>query len=670
MKNKNENSSKISYYKLLQKEITKSYNDIFFNEFNKTFSLTVDKFIPSKKNKKTIIKGKNIDWKSYLLNELSEGDDESWKSDLSNFILNECNNDTISYKKYKLENEIFFKQFSFRCFPQKIFIDSKKEDEPIFSLFSGQEQLKEYAESSKKKKKKKKSKKRNKVKENDEFELINFESEKKENLLNYNNNNGNNKKKDFTYLSYIDNNEDSIYINEESNEKMQTKYYSLQIQKHISIITLQLEKENHPIILIIDHFSKNYSKRLKKFSDAYSKNNSIEENSINDSFKESLENTFDKIKIKDINKIKKKVIKEIQNFIEIIGVALKLFYNKAINYDFFVYERDEFINLICFFLFKKKEFYDNLFELFELSNKKRQEQLNNKKKEFGNIMPRDVGISRKFRLNEDTRRLKEKKNYNEEDIINTNSDKDSTRMNTIKINEDNNKKTGIVEYFEKLEIDNNRQLNLTYSEGKRISLETFENQSSENKIKNSGKEEINNKHKKKHCLTITNWQEFSEAYNSLNTTLKEQFKEDMENNPADIEFPNIEDSEIDLNKPYKEAIKYIEKIKEFKAPLDKLTVIALVSVLITDYVDQFWKRENLKRNDYLRITSDDLLSIYLYIVCKMNTESIYTQLDFIQNFTGIATKQSMIGYLYTTVEGCLKFIMQAQSKKDLSKNEN
>ena len=54
----------------------------------------------------------------------------------------------------------------------------------------------------------------------------------------------------------------------------------------------------------------------------------------------------------------------------------------------------------------------------------------------------------------------------------------------------------------------------------------------------------------------------------------------------------------------------------------------------------------------------------------MNTESIYTQLDFIQNFTGIATKQSMIGYLYTTVEGCLKFIMQAQSKKDLAKNEN
>ena len=170
-------------------------------------------------------------------------------------------------------------------------------------------------------------------------------------------------------------------------------------------------------------------------------------------------------------------------------------------------------------------------------------------------------------------------------------------------------------------------------------METLENESSENKIKNSGKEEIINGHKKKHCLTITNWQEFSEAYDSLNTTLKEQFKEDMENNPADIEFPNIEDSEIDLNKPYKKAIKYIEKIKEFKAPLDKLTVIALISVLITDYVDHFWKGENIKQDNFLRIDSDELLSIYLYIICKMNTKSIYTQLDYIQYFTGTVTKQ-------------------------------
>ena len=572
------------------------------------------------------------------------------------------------FEKYISDNEIFYKNFSLEFFPQKILIDSKNKDEPIFSLLSGQEQLKEYAESSKKKRKKRK--KTNKDKGNNELELINFESEKKENLLN-----NNNKNKSFRHLSYIDNNENksSIYINEESDEKIKNKYYSYQIQKHISIIRMQLEKENHPIILIINCFSKFYSNCLKDFLEAYSKNDYKEENSIND---ENFENTCEIVNIKDINKMKKNVIKEIQNFIEIIGVALKLFYYKAINYDSFVYERDEFINLICFFLFKKKEFYNNLFELFEKSNKEKQEKLNDKKEELKDITPRDVGISRKFRLNEDTKKLKEKKNYKEEDIIYTNNDDDSTRINTIKINEEISHNIGIKEYFKRLNKDDNKQKkkqSLSFDKKNKISLEDFENENSgkensENETEISGKEKNNNK--KKRCLTITNYQEFSDAYNSLNTTLKEQLKEDMDNNPADIEFPNIEESEFDLNHPYKEAIKYIEKIKEFKAPLDKLTVIALVSVLITDYVDQFWKGENIKQDNFLRIDSDELLSIYLYIICKMDTKSIYTQLDFIQYFTGIASKQSMIGYFYTTVEGCLKYIMQAESKKDLAKNEN
>ena len=669
MKNEKENSSKKLYYKLLQKEITKSFNDIISNEFNKKFSLTLDKFIPSKKNKKIKIKGKNVDWKSYLLNELSKGSDKSWKSRLYNFILNDYDDEKKQFEKYISDNEIFYKNFSLEFFPQKILIDSKNKDEPIFSLFSGQEQLKEYAESSKKKKKKRK--KTNKNKGNNELELIDFESEKKENFLN----NNNNKNKSYRHLSYIDNNENktSIYINEESDEKIRGKYYSYQIQKHISIIRMQLEKENHPIILIINCFSKFYSNRLKDFLEAYSKNDYKEENSVND---ENFENTCEIVNIKDINKMKKNVIKEIQNFIEIIGVALKLFYYKAINYDSFVYERDEFINLICFFLFKKKEFYNNLFELFEKSNKEKQEKLNDKKEELRDITPRDVGISRKFRLNEDTKKLKEKKNYKEEDIIYTNNDDDSTRINTIKINEEVSHNIGIKEYFKRLNKDDNKQKkkqSLSFDKKNKISLEDFENENSgkensENETEISGKEKNNNK--KKRCLTITNYQEFSDAYNSLNTTLKEQLKEDMDNNPADIEFPNIEESEFDLNHPYKEAIKYIEKIKEFKAPLDKLTVIALVSVLITDYVDHFWKGENIKQDNFLRIDSDELLSIYLYIICKMNTESIYTQLDFIQYFTGIASKQSMIGYFYTTVEGCLKYIMQAESKKDLAKNEN
>ena len=47
-----------------------------------------------------------------------------------------------------------------------------------------------------------------------------------------------------------------------------------------------------------------------------------------------------------------------------------------------------------------------------------------------------------------------------------------------------------------------------------------------------------------------------------------------------------------------------------------------------------------------------------------------TQLDYIQYFTGTATKQSMVGYFYTTVEGCIKYLMSIEKKEDLAKNDN
>jgi hypothetical protein len=81
----------------------------------------------------------------------------------------------------------------------------------------------------------------------------------------------------------------------------------------------------------------------------------------------------------EIEDTKEKIIKNIQFFIKIMSVALKLFYMKAINYNVFVSERDEFTNLICYILFKDKDFYKSLFNLFELSNIKNNEDLKSKK---------------------------------------------------------------------------------------------------------------------------------------------------------------------------------------------------------------------------------------------------------------------------------------------------
>ena len=167
--------------------------------------------------------------------------------------------------------------------------------------------------------------------------------------------------------------------------------------------------------------------------------------------------------------------------------------------------------------------------------------------------------------------------------------------------------------------------------------------------------------------TISSYKEFSDTFNSPNESLIAKYELEMNNNPSQLDIPKLENPDkIDENEPYSEEIKYIQTIKDFNIPLDKLTIIALTSVLITDNVDNYWKGEKVSK-DYLTITADDLMSIYLYIVYNMDLPSIYTELDFIKYFTGSTTKQSMIGYYYTTIEGCLTFIMDAKTKEDFKK---
>ena len=54
---------------------------------------------------------------------------------------------------------------------------------------------------------------------------------------------------------------------------------------------------------------------------------------------------------KECMKERREIIKEIQNFIEIMQVVLKLFYSKSINYKYFIDEKDEIINLLSYILF-------------------------------------------------------------------------------------------------------------------------------------------------------------------------------------------------------------------------------------------------------------------------------------------------------------------------------
>ena len=577
-------NTKKSYYELLRKNMKKSYDLIETNEFNQEFSFKISQFNSTKKRTKNfdILIGETFDWKFYLLNKL-----EKKLNAIGNWEneLNTFIETEFTYKKtyenYFLENEIFLNQFYLRNNPQQALNDSKGLHEPLLTLLFDTNEIETY---------------------------FNEISKLPDRLRTFTNGKLRNSEKSFLSENILD-------------EKNQNKYYSYQVRKHIDLIRRQLDNPKHPIYIIIKKFSEIYFNYLNK--------------------------CYDKVKNnEDINKkTKDSVIKDIQDFIDIIAIALKLFYMKSINYDYFEHEKDEFINLVCQILFNQKNFEEELFKFFELSNKEKQSQFKQKKKVLGVITPKDVGISIKFRLDKETENFKKNNNYGNESI---------------------KEETGIVKYFKDLDIEVEEKLRRSFrievgelemvssfNDQRKMNLFVSDRSRAESIDKNIIYKPKKKNNKRESTESISSYKEFSEKYN--NSSFFSEF--------------DIKIEKDDIHNPYGKAIEFIELIKYYKTPLEKLTIIALESALITTSVNSFWKEQKNLPNNFLRIDADELLSIYLYIICKMNTDTIFTQLDYIQNFIGLASKQSLVGYFYTTVEGCIKFLISAKSKENLAYNK-
>jgi hypothetical protein len=96
------------------------------------------------------------------------------------------------------------------------------------------------------------------------------------------------------------------------------------------------------------------------------------------------------------------IVKALQKFIIKLQTALRLMYAKTINYQCFIEEKDEFINLITNIIMKEGKLYEKLYELFEINLYSDKQALQEKINRMKNIKPEDLGISEKFCLNEIT----------------------------------------------------------------------------------------------------------------------------------------------------------------------------------------------------------------------------------------------------------------------------
>ena len=605
-------SKKSSYYNLLEKSIKNEYNINTTSSFNKNYGIKKNKFIRKKKEIKFI--KTNIkyypDWKSYLLNQLESKYMTGWKALLYDSIMEE------NYlNQYLFQNNMFFYEYMILNAPKTIrkTIQQKFDSETVLFPLDGDE-LSRCSTNS-----------RESIKSNN--------SNKSEIIID------NESDKSFHLNVKILNG--SFASRNENDPQNENKYNSNIIKKYMEIILKELENEMHPIMQII-----------KKFVEFF-----IQE--INPKISSGYDESY------NYDKLKKRVIKDVQFFIEIMQVALKLFYIKSINYKFFISERDEFINLISYFLFNQKsqneyKFYNLLYQIFQYSNEESSRKLKEKIRSFGTLVPKEAGVSAKFCLDKESEeffeKYKKEKNDSETTSTNSKTSKITQYLRSHYILRQNQIEENIIEDIED-DSDDNEEISFT------------------KKIFRRGSFQINKESKRKESnASSLTYDEFAKNFNSYkgdSLKLHEKITEDI--NFFSTEETNKGNHNVNssLNKdiPYKNAIEYIKTIKYYKVPLEKLTVLALTSIKITESIDEYWEKEkNFFPQKFFTIDADELMSIYLYIIYNMNEPSLFTELDFVQNFTTMISKQSMVGYYYTTVNGCLNFIMNVNNKKSFVGN--
>lgn len=184
------------------------------------------------------------------------------------------------------------------------------------------------------------------------------------------------------------------------------KEFRNKVKAYMEIFKEHVFDADHPINIVARHFKIKFSAYLaEKIKELHSLRNSED--------------------IPDFNRIcnvkSNLITKELQKFIIKLQTCLRLMYSRTINYQYFIEEKDEVINLITNLIFKDGIIYAKLYELYEISLFDEIKVFENKLNELKGIKPQDLGINRKFCLNDDTLILQ--KNMATEKLENSNKKK-------------------------------------------------------------------------------------------------------------------------------------------------------------------------------------------------------------------------------------------------------
>ncbi len=180
--------------------------------------------------------------------------------------------------------------------------------------------------------------------------------------------------------SFVSINTDCLSFSDPTHEY---KEYRNKVKAYINIFKEHVFDLDHPIHMVAKLFIKIFSIFLQgKIKELYSLKN------LNDpEFNKTASITL------------KEATKAMQKFILKLQTALRLMYSKTINYQCFIEEKDEFINLVTNLLFRDGKIYNDFYELFKICLYDQVKVLEGKFTELKKLKPEELGIHDKFCLN-------------------------------------------------------------------------------------------------------------------------------------------------------------------------------------------------------------------------------------------------------------------------------
>lgn len=165
-------------------------------------------------------------------------------------------------------------------------------------------------------------------------------------------------------------------------------------------------------------------------------------------------------------------------------------------------------------------------------------------------------------------------------------------------------------------------------------------------------------------LTLSN---NKELFNLKNKMMK---KVDKLSLPSLIEnqgfiYSNDILSKIEDKTYFERAFSKVHLISEVRTPLMKLELIAQIRTEIINALDQINEDFNLEidiRKKQNRLDTDQMISLFCYVILKSKHESIIREIKFIEQFIGNKLiEETQWGYLFEIVRSAVDYLLSVES---------